>query len=217
MKGCFYAVVFSVITAGLAAAQTTGVGIAAKVGTLGYGGDLTIGLGQYLSFRGGYNTLALKRDVDLDEATVKGKLAWQTIPLLLDWHPWGQGFRVSAGGVINDNAIKLSADMKQTLELENTEYSVESLDGSITFNRGSLYLGIGYGNAAGTDGRWHFACDFGVMYHGEPEVNAHATARDPAQQANLDRDLQMETDNLQHDMKGFQYYPVIAVGVSYAF
>ena len=77
MKGCFYAVVFSVITAGLAAAQTTGVGIAAKVGTLGYGGDLTIGLGQYLSFRGGYNTLALKRDVDLDEATVKGKLAWQ--------------------------------------------------------------------------------------------------------------------------------------------
>jgi hypothetical protein len=198
-------------------AEQLGVGVTAKIGTLGYGADLTIGLGPYLGIRGGYNTYAYEREVTRDEATVQGRLDWETIPLLLDVHPFGGGFRISGGPVINNNRIDVTADVNEPLKLEDTEYQIDDLSGSVTFDRTSYYLGLGYGNAAGKDGRWHFYCDFGVMYHGEPQLDAHATASDPVVQEALNVALQSEVDKARDDVKSYKYYPVIALGVSFAF
>lgn len=194
-----------------------GVALTAKVGSLGVGGDLTFGLGQSVNARVGFNWVNYDRDFDMDEATVEGAVDFLTIPVLLDWHCFGGGFRLSAGPVINKNKVTLSAEPNGILELENTDYQVDSLDGSVTVDDLGAYLGIGYGNAVGSDGHWFFACDFGVMYQGEPSVEATAKASNPALQELLNRDLQKEVADFQDDISWFRFYPVISVGLSYRF
>ncbi len=81
--------------------------------------------------------------------------------------------------MINQNEIVLSADPNEPIELEDTDYNIESMDGSIEFQTFSPYLGIGYGNAV-IPGRVHFTCDFGFMFHGAPQVTATAQATLPA-------------------------------------
>ena len=197
--------------------STSIIGVTAKVGTLGVGADLTLNMGPYFNLRGGYNGIVLNQTVNLDEAKVDSELNWQTIPILLDWYPAGGGFRISAGAVINNNKIILSATPGDTIKLEGTDYEVESLDGEISFNQLSWYAGIGSGNAVGKDGRVHFACDFGVMFHGAPQAEATATAGSAALQAMLNADLQDELVKFEEDAKPFAFYPVISFGISFGF
>lgn len=202
---------------GVAAAFGQGMGITAKVGTLGVGGDLTMPLGGGLNLRGGYNWFSYDDTVSLNEADVDGKLDMNTIPLLLDWHCFGGGFRLSGGMVMNNNEIKLSTSPGTVLELEGQNFRVNSLDGSVTFDDYAPYAGFGYGNAVGRDGRWHFACDFGVLFQGDPKVDATATASNPSAQRALNQALQYEIDSYQDDIKGYAYWPVISVGLSCRF
>jgi hypothetical protein len=55
------------------------------------------------------------------------------------------------------------------------------------------------------------------MFQGEPQVDAQATASDPALQPYVDEALSKEVADIQDDASAFKYYPVISVGVSYRF
>ncbi len=204
-----------IMLAGVACGRPIGVSL--KFGTLGPGGDVTVNLGKKANLRGGINLFGYKRTVDLDEARVDGDIDLHTIPVLLDWHPAGSGFRLSGGVIFNENKISLTASPNETLSFQGADYTVESLDGEVSFNEISPYIGIGYGDAVGGNGRWRFACDFGLMYHDKPDVFVEATARNPFIQAQLDRDLQAEKEEFEEDIENFVVYPVVSVGFSFAF
>jgi hypothetical protein len=198
--------------------KTYPLGLGVKVGTLGFGADMTMGLTSILNLRAGMNYGKFDVNVVLDEADVEGHLRWMTVPLLLDIHPAAGGFRLSLGGMVNRNKVSLSADPTEPIELEGTDYDITSLDGEIRFAEFSPYVGIGYGNAVGKDGRVHFSCDFGILYHGAPKVTARAVSTLPGEwQARLDEDLQKEVDDFEDDISGFRYYPLISLGFSVAF
>ena len=194
-----------------------GAGLTAKVGTLGVGGDLTLGLGSQLNLRGGYNWFSYDRTVSLNEADLDGTLDMGTLPVLLDWHLFGGGFRISGGMVLNNNEVRLTTEPGTVLELDGQPFRVDSVDGRVTFDDYAPYAGIGYGNAIGKDGQWHFSCDFGVLFQGEPKVEPTAKASNPSAQSALSRALQKEVDDYQDDIKNFAYWPVISVGLSYRF
>ena len=202
----------------LAGSTWAGVGVTLKAGTLGLGADVTFPLvASNLNFRAGYNGAALNLDVDLDEAACDGKITWSTIPILLDWHPGGGDFRLSGGVVINNNKVVLSATPTQAFELNDVEYSIEGVDGDITFEQVAWYIGIGGGNAL-AEGRVHVAIDFGVMFQGKPTAAATATASIPALQDAINADLQTEVDEFQKDyLDSFVIYPVISMGISFTF
>ena len=88
-----------------AIAQARPVAASLELNTLGLGGDLTINMGKYLNGRVGINYFKYDVLLHLDEADVDGSLRWLTFPVLLDWHPLGGGFRISLGGMINNNEI----------------------------------------------------------------------------------------------------------------
>lgn len=190
------------------------VGITPKIGTLGLGADVTVKLTDHVNARGGYNAYTHEQQVDMDDARVDGEIRLQTIPILLDWHVYDGGFRLSVGAVLNENEIVLSATPKDDFTFNDNHYTVQSLDGEIDFMKTSGYFGLGYGNAVGRDGRLNFACDFGVMFHGQPSVSATAAAVDPRLQAALNNDLQAEVDDLEDRLSGFLVYPVISIGFS---
>jgi hypothetical protein len=188
-----------------------------KVGTLGAGLEATVGANDYLGVRVGANMMNAGSTFERDEGDVEADLEWLTYAGLLDWHMFGGGFRVTGGCLINKNQLKLKANLTDSVELDGQEYYLSDLRGQVTFNELAPYVGFGYGNAVAKDGRWHFSCDFGVMFQGEPQVDAQATASDPALQPYVDEALSKEVADIQDDASAFKYYPVISVGVSYRF
>ena len=194
-----------------------GLGLTAKIGTLGYGGEATLGITEYLGLRLGVNTFSWELNSRSDERTIQLDLNWLTYAGLVDLHPFGGGFRVTGGAMVNNNKFKLRADLAKPVELNDQEFELKDLHGEVTFADFAPYAGIGYGNAVGKDGHWHFACDFGVMNHGEPKINAHAVAQDPALQGVLDAALAQEVSDYQDDIRAYQWYPVISLGVSFTF
>jgi len=149
----------------------TEVGVSAKVGTLGVGGDLSVGLSSSVNARLAVNWFGFEYDdfdlsdddedeagdeEDEDEADIDkltASLDLLTIGLLCDWHPWGSGIRLTAGAFLNNNKLSLSAVPGDTISLNDTDYAVQSLDGEISFSQFSPYVGIGGGNAIDLAGR----------------------------------------------------------------
>lgn len=221
-----------VVLALIAAVSFTGiaravpVGATAKFGTLGLGAEVAVGVSENINARAGLNGFSL--DIDTGEGDdedgddggedIDASLKLQSFAILADWYPWEESaWRVSGGIVFNNNRVEFSADVDDTVELNDREYAVDDFDGELTFNAMAPYLGIGYGNPVGTDGRWHFAFDFGLMFQGDSEVDLDATATNPAEQPALERDLKAEEDELDSDIKIPGVFPVVCAGISYRF
>lgn len=198
-------------------ASAVGVGVSAKVGTLGLGADLTLGLNNYLGIRGTLNGLSFDYTEALDEADIEAEMELLSYGLILDWHLFGGGFRISAGILHNDNQVDLAADPNEPLEIDGVDYQIATFSGSVAFDEIAPYIGIGYGNAAGEDGRWHFSCDFGVLYQGNPKVSARAAAGGSTIQSALDTAIEQKRKEIEDAISGASWYPVIALGVSFRF
>lgn len=205
----------------LPTAQARDIGAALKLGTPGFGGDITIGVNETLNTRVGINFLSLAfedDEEDDDEADIELEIGLLSFPLLLDWHPRGGNFRISGGLVINQNELSAKTTEPGSVDLNDRDYFVDSFSMDITFNAVSPYLGIGYGNAVrDVDRRWRASVDFGVMFHGTPKVRGRATASNPAQQEALNRDLDIEIADVQDDFSSLKIYPVISFGISRRF
>ncbi|MCK4840955.1 MAG: hypothetical protein KAT04_03620 [Methylococcales bacterium] len=210
----------------IASDTTPWFGLTAKVGTLGGGLDLTIPtFVEEINLRAGiagayFDGSGTVSDIDYDAS-----LRLLSGTLLGDYHPFNNGFRLSGGMVINGNEVTLEGQPSAgtSFTFNNTTYtaaSIGSVDAEVDFNAVAPYLGIGYGNAIGTDGNFHFAFDLGVMYQGSPNVSLTATcgaALPAAQCASLQADVRAEETDLEAELDDFKFYPVVSFGVSYHF
>ncbi len=194
-----------------------GVGLSLKVGTLGLGGDLMLGLNRYVGLRGTVNGFSYRPKYTSEDSDIRGDIDWLTYGALLDLFPAGGGFRISGGALVNNNEVKLKANLTRTVKLDGRHFYLDELSGRVEWPALAPYLGIGYGNAAGRDGRWGFACDFGVMMQGEPDVDAKAKASDPALQPIVDQALDNEVKDVEDALGLLRLYPVISVGLSFRF
>lgn len=200
------------------------VGATLKVGTLGVGADVTIGIQEKLNARVNLNYFSYGKSFTEEEdedgsggGTIRPELNLQSMGALLDWHPWARGFRVSAGFYLNQNKLDLTAETNDTVDFNDQEYSVSDVGGKVDFNSLAPYLGIGYGNAVQENGHWHFSFDIGALFSGSPQVDLWATASDPALQSQLDADIDGEVKEIEDDLGVFTIYPVVSLGVSYLF
>ncbi len=224
MMMCVMVVVMLLVLAPMVMAG--GVGLTAKIGTLGLGADLTVGMGDRANIRLGLNAFSFDMDVDDDEDTASGsgtsaeeinlELNLMTLAALVDWFPFGGSFRLTGGVMFNNNEVDLTAP-NSSVELNNRDYSVTSLSGNVGFNSLAPYAGIGFGNAVDEDGHWTFAFDLGVMLQGDPDVTLTAVAADSSRQAQLDADIVKEIDDIDDDTEDISMYPVAMIGVGYRF
>ncbi|MBL7077572.1 MAG: hypothetical protein ISS31_08875 [Kiritimatiellae bacterium] len=202
-------------------------GLSLKLGTPGIGVDLTLGVSEKVNVRLSGNFFSYtyddfefdEEDEEIDEVvdTVEVALDLMSLGALVDWHPWGGGFRLSGGAFYNGNEVSLSVTAGDTITIDDEEYEVQSLDGQIDFSAFAPYAGIGWGNAATAESRWHFAFDLGVMLQGSADISLKATATDPTLQNQLNAALENEAQDLEDDAESFTLYPVLALGLSYTF
>lgn len=205
----------ALLSAGAAQADA-GLGLGVKAGTLGLGAEITKSFTETINGRVGFNsykftTSGKEGDVDYDI-----DMKWQSTALLLDWHPGGGSFRLTAGYMLNGNKLEMTAKPSANYDIGDNNYAVGdvgTLTGTVDMDNGP-YVGLGWGNA-GKKG-FGFSFELGAIYQGSPKVKLNASgmiATDPTFQADLAKEEQKAQDSLD----SFKWYPQIALGLSYGF
>ena len=209
------------LVAGSGVVQAGEFALGTSIGTPGIGVQGTYGLTESLNVRGVVNFFS----TDIDEQTAgidyDLDLDLQSVGAMLDWHPGGGTFRISAGVFSNGNDLSgIGRGRPGTfVEFGDELFPVAELgqiNAEADFDSVAPYLGIGLGNAV-RDAGWSFALDLGVYFQGDPEVTLSAPDVDPsiadeveAERAGAEAALEAELDNLD-------VYPYVSVGFAYRF
>ncbi len=212
-------------------AMAVDIGLGAKAGTLGAGLDLSVGVTPKLALRGGFSQFdfnyadSIESETSSQGASVSSTadytttFEFNTLAMLLDYHPFASGFRLTAGAMLNNNELRGTAVAgDQTIEIGNytsTQGADLQADVSITFPKTAPYLGIGYDSSRYSKSGFSFAYDIGVMFHGEPTATVTLSGDDAAgvPQEDIDR----EVANINEEISSFTIYPVMNLGLSYTF
>jgi hypothetical protein len=152
-----------------------------------------------------------------DGASYTGTLKLQTTGLFGDWHPFTGTFRLTGGVLYNNNSLTLTGQPSGGNYTFNgvtyTGAQVGSVTASVTFDKYSPYLGIGFGDGSDSRG-FHFTSDIGVM---QEKPTATITATGAAASPALAADLAAAQAKMQSDLSVLNLWPVIQVGVNYRF
>lgn len=140
----------AVVASSPTAAWAEDIALSLNAGTTGLGAGLVYNLSEQLNVRGSYNWFEYNHEEQIDELEYDLDLELSTTELLLDWHPFNSGFRVT-GGVVH-NGTDLTGDARPTstgtVEIGDRIFNAQeigSVDADVDFNRIAPYLGIGYG------------------------------------------------------------------------
>lgn len=207
------------------ARDSFGVGVVA--GTLGAGVTVTTPINDVLNVRvlatGASFSAEFEGDSDSGAAdlTFEGDLTLLNIGALLDYHPFANGLRVSVGLIASRNRIegRGTCESASGCELGNRQGVVsqgDSVYAEIDYSGVAPYVGIGWGNAVDEAGRWSLSLDLGVMYTGEPEINVVCNVSGSAA-GQCQKAAAQEEAELEDELGGYEWFPVLMVGAAYRF
>ena len=197
------------------------VGVTGKVGTTGLGGDVTVPLvSNWLNLRSGYNFGELRPSTTQAGIKYKGDMHLESVPILLDLHPFHGGFRITGGVFYNKNEMDLSSLVDaNSVGLGGVPPGTNvALNANVGWSEEfAPYLGIGWGNAADDNTldlpiALGFSLDIGAFYQGSP--NVILTERTGTVSA---ADLAIEAAQIEEDLSSFKFYPVVTVGIHIRF
>lgn len=207
-------VVLAIATFPVSAVAQGGIGIAGHVGTLGIGADAAISPAPGIGLRAGANIMPLEPSATYSGEEFTVELQSPQFTAMIDLYPAG-GFRLSGGLRYSSSNIVLSGDITESVDQGGTNYSLESLVGTIVTPDISPYVGIGFGNPAKRGIGFFF--DAGVAYQGEPELDLVATGN-ATDLPGFNEDLEAERLEIEEELgKYFKFYPVISLGISIGF
>ncbi|MFM2304432.1 MAG: hypothetical protein RLZZ135_1844 [Cyanobacteriota bacterium] len=202
--------------------QPLGLGVTARVGTLGIGIDIAKSLTSQVNGRLGFNFGNLNVNRTDSGINYDSQLNLSSIQLVGDYYPFRQSnFRVTGGLVAQNNKLTVTSKPNAggNYTIDNQSFpasSVGTLSGEFkSANSIAPYLGIGIGQPA-TEGL-AFNADLGLMFAGAPQVTLNAS--NPAFNGSpITRSLiDNQARQTENDLKGLNLYPVVSVGVSYGF
>lgn len=203
-----------------ASAKAGNIAVGLRGGSAGIGGQVTIGLLSKLNFRSGLNTFNYDGSGTESNTEYDYTAKLRSVPLLLDYHPFDNGFKITSGIFINNSKVTGVAQPEGLmLDIGGIKYEILSIgdvNGKIDFRKASPYLGIGWGNALGKGSPVKVTVDIGVLFQGKPNVTLEPT-EDTSLIPGFDDSLEKETADLKKDLEYLQYYPVVSVGVAYSF
>jgi len=197
-----------------------GIGIGAKVGTLGFGIEVTKNFTPKINGRIGLNTFTFDASGTESDIDYDGDLNMESFAALVDWHPFSGGFRATAGLLLNNNELKLTAKSAVNYDIGGTTYTpaeIGTFGGSVNFNDVAPYAGIGWGNAVDKGQRLTFAIDVGVLMQGSANVDFTASGGTLSSDPTLLANLATEEAQLEDSLSDYDLFPVISLGLAFQF
>jgi hypothetical protein len=210
-------------------ANAADVAIGAKGGTLGVGAELTVGLGRQLNGRLGVGGFEYSDRREASDIEYDAEAHLRTATALLDYHPGGRGFRLTAGVVWNGTEVEGSSlpPASGFYDIGGVPVPVEilgTLDADAEWDPIVPYAGLGWGNAVGANQKIGFSFDIGAVFQGEADIELTPVlpADSPINTNPLARQalqilLEREERDLEEEAADYDIYPVVSIGVTYRF
>jgi len=160
------------------------------------------------------------------------------VGLLFDWYVFDGTFHVTGGMVKNNSALKLDGKLSGSdVTFGGTTYNITSDfdDSSITgdIKLGDSfepYIGIGWGRKASSDSGLSLSVELGVMLLsptvdlGAPTLSASglanlstATGGAKTTQADFESDVNEAEAEVKAELANLEMWPVLSIGLNYAF
>ena len=211
------AAVWAILAAPVSLADTS---LGLRAGTLGGGVELAHAFTEKLGLRVSANGLNYSTSETREAIDYEAKLKLASGQLLLDWFPFSNNFRLSAGAMVNGNKFTLdgkpSAGGTFTINgMPYTSSEIGSLNGKVDFRKVAPYFGLGYGRPVGRG--LLLIGDLGVMFQGSPRTSLSVTCGATTSCAQIQSDVAAEQNKLDDDMRNYRYYPVLSIGLAYVF
>ncbi|MFT5142296.1 MAG: hypothetical protein ACI80V_000827 [Rhodothermales bacterium] len=212
-----------VAAATLSLPATAQIGIGLRAGTLGPGIEVAYAISPKLSVRatGSYLTHSRTEEIDEDDITLEldAKATVGAFGALLDFHPFGNFFRLTGGVTVN--LFDVAANGLPTDDYCFGDSIGGVCDGKVfspdrmgTFGANvsyassiAPYAGIGFGKIAGRR-RIGLLMDIGALYAGSPEVDLVATGL-LTPTASIEQEAILNTG-----VETFTWYPVVSFGIA---
>lgn len=203
-----------------AQAQDGNLAIGGNIGTPGLGVELKYRLNDSVVVRGGGDWMNFDYDHSYSGVDYSAKLKTSTGGLFLDWHPGQGGFFVSGGGYFGERKAKLDGTPTGPTEIGGVVFTpaqIGTITGDVEMSKTQPFLGLGYDNTFIGDSRWGFRVLGGVSFSDNPKVDLTASGGALSSDPTFQVELQREEDDVRDDAKGFKYFPIVQVGLSYRF
>lgn len=210
-----------------ASAASPDLAVAVRAGTPGVGLDLDLGISPSFGMRVGFAGFNINHTVNTSDVDYDGRLKLRTITGLFDWYVFQGGFHLTAGVAGNDTKLDVVGQPNQgSYTINGTTYTssqLGSLNGELKFgNSVSPYVGLGWGNPAGENGRVHFLFDVGAIYGGTPTVSLTANCGPAAPPGSalcneIQSNVATEEQKLVSKADILRWYPVVSLGIAVRF
>ena len=196
-----------------------GIAAGLGVGTEGIGIQGTTAIiPKTLNLNVGFDYLHVSQSIHTSNVNYNAGVNLQGEPITVSWFPFQGNFNLTAGVFINQNGFNVTGTPTGGTYTFNghtyTASQVGSLTGKTHFNGAAPYVGLGWGDPV-DGGRLTFTANVGAIYEGAPNVSLTATGA--AANSLLASDVQAEQNSLNNKVSGYQWWPVMGVGLMYRF
>lgn len=190
-------------------------GIGVKASTLGAGVELGVPLGEMFVARAALNRYSKGAEQTINSIDYSSDLDLNSTSLFLDWHPFKGTFHLTAGYLLSNNELAVTATPSEAVVVGDNTYQpgdIGRIDGVVNLGSGP-YVGLGWGNlpAKGLG----FSFELGLVQMGSPD--AELTIEDPNGFIAANNDIEKERERMENDLDQYDTYPVISLGLSYGF
>lgn len=205
-----------------------------KGNTLGAGIEIATPVSRTLYLRSSFNMLAFDYPFNIHGVDYDARLHFKSSGTTLDWYPSHHSFRISPGILYVKNTLDAPASVGpgQVFKL-STQSFINSVDDPVSGYASVVYphtiapmVLFGFRNTIpGTSGHLSIPIEFGAAYTGAPKINvaldgtACTTMGCFSFDTNADAQkfLKQEVQNLNDDLKYFPVYPILSIGFAYHF
>jgi hypothetical protein len=215
------ALAVSLLAAHGAAAQSRW-SLGADIGTMGVGAEVGFMASPHFTLRGDFDYFRYDGEVNGSVVTYKGHFHVATGGLFGDWHPWANGWLVTAGAFIGARDAGGGPQLQAINTIGGQTFTLDEARGinaKIKLDEFAPTLALGYNNTF-QHKHWGFKALAGVVFSEKPTVELsrlNGTPLDTATFQRLQAALIAEQDKIADRLHILQTYPLIQVGVAYRF
>ncbi|HEX6134451.1 MAG TPA: hypothetical protein VFZ24_10820 [Longimicrobiales bacterium] len=201
-----------------ASAQSIGVGVAARAGSLGFGGELAVSVTRYFGVRAGIGALPISYTGEVEDVRYHVESTSPLTNLGFDFYPGFFDLRLGGGLMFIRNPTTFDAQYSGTIMINGQQYSdaeVGALVGELDHGSKAPYAIIGLGRQ--TNRGIGIYLDLGAAFLEEQRMRYNATGalrNDPTFQAELEAEARKIEDEVNRYVK---VYPILSAGIKFGF
>jgi hypothetical protein len=199
-----------------ASAQTIGVGVAGRAGSLGFGGELAVNFTRYFGVRGGIGVMPLSYAGDVEDVRYHIDSASPISNIGVDFYPGFFDVRLGGGMMFIRNPTTFDARYSGQITIgDNTYTDAEggALTGNLDHGSSAPYVVLGLGRQ--TNRGLGIFLDLGAAFLDEQRMSYTTTGTlsgDPTFEAELQAEAQAIEDEVNRYVK---VYPILSAGIRY--